>query len=234
VTDRVTGRTERRGYLQQLEREKRDMQAHIHGLEQLLRGAGIQTRPWTWSAFPQPLPPDVAFDELGNAYSNPDSKDRWSQVNGVWVKNYDGRAMTESRPSRTLPTKPNYVNSRPTNGFLGFGAGSPTQGSIGGTRLSILGTTIDVTTFDSRDDDTSFQDAPPGAPIYDKSVISFLRSATNRNPPPDNVDLPSKQDAFTYSEWFFLMVQPFLPTLHKPSFMSLVGPRSSPLVFTRQ
>ncbi|KAH8743945.1 hypothetical protein F5883DRAFT_591251 [Diaporthe sp. PMI_573] len=49
VTDRVTGRTERRGYVQQLEREKKDMMTRLRDLEKLLESKGIQVRPWQWT-----------------------------------------------------------------------------------------------------------------------------------------------------------------------------------------
>jgi len=50
-----------------------------------------------------------------------------------------------------------------------------------------------------------------------------LQSILNINPRQENVDLPSRQDAFIYAEWYFLMLSPFLPVLHKPSFHRLVG-----------
>jgi hypothetical protein len=220
VTDRVTGRTERRGYLQQLEREKRDMLAHIRDLEKLLQGNGIEVRPWHWSPFPQTLPPNPSFDSMGNPVHDSESKDRWAKVGSVWIKN-PGQSPT---PAKSFPSGPKSMafRTRPTEGFLGLSSDTAPLSSISGTTLSILGTTIDLTSFDCPENDGPAPGSPPGAPFYNKSVMSFLQSSTNINPPPDNVDLPSRSDAFTYSEWYFLMIQPFLPMLHKPAFMKLV------------
>lgn len=222
VTDRVTGRTERRGYLQQLEREKGAMLVHIRELEKLLETNGVEVRPWQWPGYTTTYPPGVTFDALGNPVQEPSSKDQWHQVGLVWVKN--GRQRVASEVTSYTPWS--LLSSRPRDGYLGVSSDSAPLSSIKGTMLSILGTTIDLTSFDAPDMDEPPPGTPIGSPLYNKSVMAFLQSALNINPPGGlgNVDLPSKQDAFTYAEWYFLMVSPFLPILHKPSFLQLVSP----------
>ncbi|KAK0624531.1 hypothetical protein B0T17DRAFT_492208 [Bombardia bombarda] len=218
VTDRVSGRTERRGYLQQLEREKTGMLNHIRELEKLLEGNGVNVRPWTWPTYNTTYPPGIVGDSLGNAAQDPASKDQWQQVGSVWVKNYQQRA----RPAPSGYTRYSLLESRPTDSYLGVSSDSAPLSSIKGTTLSILGTTIDITSFDAPDIDEPPPGTPVSSPLYDKSVMAFLQSALNRQPPPENVELPSRQDAFTYSEWYFLMISPFLPVLHKPTFLQLL------------
>ncbi|KAL2022114.1 hypothetical protein VTK56DRAFT_6158 [Thermocarpiscus australiensis] len=218
VTDRVTGRTERRGYLQQLEREKGAMLVHIRELEKLLENNGVEVRPWQWPGYNTTYPPGVTSDALGNPVQDPSSKDQWHQVGLVWVKN--GR---QRQPSSTGGYTPwSLLEPRPTDSYLGVSSDGAPLSSIKGTKLSILGTTIDITSFDAPDMDEPPPGTPIGSPLYNKSVMAFLQSALNINPTPGNVELPSRQDAFTYAEWYFLMLSPFLPILHKPSFIQLL------------
>ncbi|GAB1309828.1 Transcriptional activator acu-15 [Madurella fahalii] len=218
VTDRVTGRTERRGYLQQLEREKGAMLIHIRELEQLLKSNGVEVRPWQWPGYTTTYPPGAAFDSLGNPVQNSSSKDQWHQVGLLWVKN--GRPKTPADTSGYTPWS--LLEPRSTDSYLGVSSDSAPLSSIKGTTLSILGTTIDITSFDAPDMDEPPPGTPIGSPLYNKSVMAFLQSTLNINPALGNVELPSRLDAFTYAEWYFLMISPFLPVLHKPSFDQLL------------
>lgn len=220
VTDRVTGHTQRRGYMQQLEREKSDMLTHIRDLEKLLDTNGIEVRPWQWSPFGTAYGPGVAYDSLGNPVQDPISKDQWTQMGSVWFK--DGqREKTQKDPSHS--SRYSLLENRPTKSYLGVTSDNAPLSSIKGTTLSVLGTTIDIMSFDAPDMDEPPPGTPIGSPLYNKSVMAFLQSTLNVNPPPENVELPSRQDAFTYSEWYFLMVHPFVPILHKPTFLNLVS-----------
>lgn len=219
VTDRVTGRTERRGYLQQLEREKGAMLVHIRELEKLLESHGVEVRPWQWPGYTTTYPPGVTLDSLGTPVQDPSSRDQWQQVGLVWVKN--SRQKSQSGTGGYKPWS--LLEPRPSDSHLGVSSDSAPLSSIKGTTLSILGTTIDITSFDSPDMDEPPPGTPVGSALYNKSVMAFLQSSLNVNPPIGNVDLPARQDAFTYAEWYFLMVSPFLPILHKPSFLQLVS-----------
>jgi hypothetical protein len=232
VTDRVTGRTERRGYLQQLEREKKAMLDHIRAQEQLLRAKGLTVHPFEWSPYGPTYPPGVSLDGMGNPIQNADVKDQWTQYGPVWVKERSSN-KPQYFPTTEYPadqstgagqySRMSMLESRPTEGYLGVLTDSNTLSSIKGTKLSILGTTIDVASFDAPDMDEPAPGTSPGAPLYNKSLVSFLQSTLGVNPKLEHVDLPSRQDAFSYSEWYFLMVWPFMPVLHKPSFLKLVS-----------
>ncbi|KAK3299733.1 uncharacterized protein B0H64DRAFT_469927 [Chaetomium fimeti] len=217
VTDRVTGRTERRGYLQQLEREKGAMLVHIRELEKLLENNGVEVRPWQFPGYTTTYPPDIPRDHLG--VPDPSFKDQWQQVGLVWVKNSQQKPPSNSGSTHTPWS---MLASRPKDSYLGVSSDSAPLSSIKGTTLSILGTTIDLTCFDAPDIDEPPPGAPIGSPLYNKSVMALLQSCLNINPPQSNVELPSRNDAFTYAEWYFLMVWPFLPILHKPSFIQLL------------
>lgn len=222
VTDRVTGRTERRGYMQQLEREKNDMLTHIRDLEKLLGSSGIEVKPFDWPAFPPNpgYPSNVTYDARGNSLPNAtatDSKDNWEQMsNSLWVKNH----KPGTRLSRV--SKAWNQGKAAADVHLGVSADQAPLSSIKGTKLSILGSTIDLGSFEAPDVD----EPPPGvqakSPLYNKSVQAFLQSITNVNPHL-HVEYPPRVDAFTYAEWYFLMLYPFCPVLHKPTFMTLVS-----------
>lgn len=225
MTDRVTGRTERRGYLQQLEREKTAMQNHIRELEKLLQDNGVEVKPWVWPGYGT-QPPGTAYDGMGNAPRDPSSRRQWQQIGSLWVRGEPAErkpGIPSGLPSGEL-TRYSLLESRPTDSYLGVSsADSAPLSSIKGTSLSVLGTTIDIASFDAPDMDEPPPGTPIGSPLYNKSVMAFLQSVLNINPRQGDVDLPSRQDAFTYAEWYFLMLSPFLPILHKPSFLQLVS-----------
>lgn len=218
VTDRVTGRTERRGYLKQLEHEKSSLLTHIRDLEKLLDDRGVQVRPWQAMSACGPGGP---FD----AENDGAVKDQWAQFGSIWIKDYSasqsrsaGGALLGQQLSSSLP--PPTV--RPIGGHLGVLKDSAPLSSIHGTQLSILSTTIDITSFDAPDMEGPPAGTSKAAPIYNKSLQSFYNSTAKVNPPID-APLPSRDDAFSYSEWFFVMVGAFIPVLHKPSYLQMVN-----------
>ncbi|EXK32736.1 hypothetical protein FOQG_10973 [Fusarium oxysporum f. sp. raphani 54005] len=212
VTDRVTGRTERRGYMQELEREKSDMLSHIRDLEKLLDNKGVEVKPWEWSPYAQ-CPSDSNFDDMGNPIPDPKTGETWSQVGSALFKD------SGSAPSLS-PSFPRTLESRPHENHLGVGMDSAPLSSIGGTRLSILGMTVDLASFEPPDAEEPPVDGKV-APSYNKSPQSFLQSIMRVNPPMQ-AEMPSREDAFTYAEWYFMTFSAFLPVLHKPSFMRLL------------
>ena len=225
--------------MQQLEREKSDMVNYIRELEKLLGDNGIEVQPFELSSYANAYPPGVIFDNMGNPIQDAASGDQWARVGSLWVRNYTSQLRRESQVGQSqvgqslvghsllglgqagLERQP-ALETRPANRYLGVSYDNASLSSIKGTTLSILGTAIDITSFDAPDIDEPPPGTHPKTPLYNKSVMAFLQSVTNINPPLENVDLPSRQDAFTYAEWYFLMISSFIPILHKPSFLKLV------------
>ncbi|KAF3069616.1 Transcriptional activator protein acu-15 [Daldinia childiae] len=219
VTDRVTGRTERRGYMQQLEREKTDMLNHIRELEKLLYQNGVEIK-HSRSFSSANNSTDGGIDNLSGQI--PDSisigKTQWNQPgSSTWTK--DRNRLSSIPYASTLRSA---VEPRPTDAHIGVGADQAPLSSIKGTTLSILGSTIDIGSFDAPDMDEPSPDAPAHTPVYNKSAQAMMQSVTNINPVL-HVDYPPRDDAFTYAEWYFLMIYPFHPILHKPTFMTLLS-----------
>ncbi|KAI0158294.1 hypothetical protein GGR57DRAFT_42818 [Xylariaceae sp. FL1272] len=221
VTDRVSGRTERRGYMQELEREKTDMMTHIRELEKRLQQNGLDVKPWHSTSFPATPTPDTngngTFDIAAVAPStDPAPKDPWTHPHApVWVKDRAGVMPMADSPHNTS-------NNRPLNTHLGVSTDHEALHSIKGTTLTILGSTIDIGSFNAPDMDEPPPSTSMRAPLYNKSVKALMMSAMNVNPE-IRVDFPPRSDAFTYAEWYFVMIHPFHPVLHKPSFMTMLG-----------
>jgi hypothetical protein len=204
------------------------MVSRIRELEKLLGNNGIEVLPWQFSPYNPIYPPGVTFDNLGNPIQNPNNQDSWSLHGSVWVNNYQQR-KTPRGGRRTFPR--HTLESRPTDSHLGVGSDNAPLSSFKGTQLSILGTTIDITSFDAPDMDEPPPDAKIAQPLYNKSVQAFLQSTMNINPPLKDVPLPSREDAFTYANWYFVMIFPFLPVLHRPTFLKLVRKLNPPPPF---
>lgn len=251
VTDRVTGRTERRGYLQQLEREKNGLLTHIRDLERLLESKGVQVRQYQSSSTANEPPPSLYGSGSGGGGSSSSSSydihggglgaatsgsKAWEQFGSLWVKDFgldstransssaaNGPFLSTSSPFSTTgtTTSPPLSTLRPLGAHLGVVKDSAPLSAVEGTQLSILGTTIDITSFDAPDMDGPPVGASRASPIYNKSLQSFYNSITKINPPLD-APLPSREDAFSYSEWWFTIAGSYLPVLHKPTYFKLV------------
>ncbi|CAN8101495.1 unnamed protein product [Discula destructiva] len=222
VTDRVTGRTERRGYLAQLEREKNSLTTHIQDLEKLLEQKGVQVRQWQ--------PPSAFGPGTGHELDNGGlPKKDWTQFQSLWIKDrnlqpggYSSGEPLGQSSGRSSPAPLPSTIPRPIGTHLGVLKDNSPVSTINGTQLSILGTTIDITSFDSPDMDGPPAGTSNATPIYNKSLQSFYNSIAKVNPPLE-APMPSREDAFSYSEWFFCMVGAFCPVLHKPTYFEMLA-----------
>lgn len=201
--------------MQQLEREKNGMVSHIRELERFLGEKGFEVKPYSNQLG---VPP-------GAVYDHGHSGEGWTQFGSLWIK--DRSAEKAGATHNTTFITPNFprfrLESRPEETSLGVGGwDSHPLSSIRGTKLTIMGTTIDTACFEAPDMDEPPAGMSGGAPLYNKSVQAFLQSAMRVNPPV-NVELPSRDDAFTYAEWYFLIMASYFPVLHKPTFMKLVN-----------
>lgn len=194
------------------------MLSRIRDLEHMLHQNGVEVKPFrSDSSSVEISTPDGSYSNMGSQIQDPVAKTQWSQpTSSTWG--------AKSQPSK-IPfanTLRSNVDPRPTDTHIGVGADQAPLSSIKGTTLTILGSTIDIGSFDAPDMDEPSPDAPAHSPLYNKSVHAMFQSCTNLNPPL-LVDYPPRPDAFTYAEWYFLMIYPFHPVLHKPTFMNLVS-----------
>jgi hypothetical protein len=194
------------------------MQHRIHELEQRLIQGGADIKPsndyhdgaassYDYNQTSAAQPP--AWNAGAPSYTPPNS-------------NGNGNGMaTQSQETNMFRAPPAFRAGYPGDNYLGVSPGNSNLSSIKGTALSILGMEIDIADFDSLDMDEP--DRSVFHPqLYNKSYQAFLQSALNINPRIEKVELPSREDGFTYADWYFRVINPYMPLLHGPTFFKLV------------
>lgn len=153
----------------------------------------------------------------------------------AWNSNPPGYAP---QPNNSVSQETNIFHALPASfrteftgdNYLGINPGNSNLSSIKGTALSILGMEIDIADFASTD-----MDEPDPSifhpQLYNKSYQAFLQSALNVNPKMEKVDLPSREDGMTYAIWYFRVIHPFMPLLHRSSFFKLVSFKQKFMIF---
>jgi hypothetical protein len=215
TTDRITGRATSRGYVEGLEQQNRDMEHRIRELERRLLQNGVNNK-------------------SSNGYQGAGSSDyEYSQaLTNVQSNSYNSSDPTyRPQASSTVPSQqqettlfrslPLFRAGYAGDNYLGVSPGNSNLSSIKGTALSILGMEIDIADFESLD-----MDEPNPAvfhpQLYNKSYQAFLQSALGVNPRIEKVDLPPREDGLTYAQWYFRVLNPYSPLLHKGTFIKLV------------
>ncbi|KAL8919084.1 MAG: hypothetical protein Q9208_006968 [Pyrenodesmia sp. 3 TL-2023] len=221
TTDRITGRATVRGHVQNLERRLQQLESHCHELEDRLTslGADVKTssqyghqanfaQQFYREAREQGLPPDwrekAHTQHNGTRYS-PDTSRRISQ--------------TEASVSRL----PDFRNGLTGENYLGVSSGNSLVSSIRGTSLNVLGMEINLADYMHADLDEPNPSDYEKRPVYNKSYYAFILTAFSAKPKPQEIGLPPRAEGMKCVDWFFKVVNSYLPVLHKPSFMKLVN-----------
>ncbi|KAK5987028.1 Asg1-like protein [Cladobotryum mycophilum] len=221
VTDRVSGRTERRGYLKELEREKEALENLVQDMENLLRDKGILVKPWRNSTWMNHHPETLADENDNPIPMNTPPRDAdWTRYGSLWIKDDPSSISSTGTNSPLLNFSRPDLESRPQEKHIGVGEDKAPVNSIRGTVLSVLGMTINTAAFAAPDIDEPPEDAQISAPLYNKSLQSFLHSSMKN--PNVEVSLPTRDNAFTWAGWYFGAVSIFIPLIHKPTFMRLL------------
>lgn len=130
---------------------------------------------------------------------------------------------------------PDYRGNLAGNNYLGVSSGNSFLSSIRGTSLNVFGMQIDLADYMSADIDEPDPATFLTQPVYNKSYHAFVYSAFSANPKMAKMNLPPRDEGMVYAEWYFRVVNPYLPILHKPTFLALVSPKASaPLRLYRQ
>ncbi|KAG9233542.1 fungal-specific transcription factor domain-containing protein [Amylocarpus encephaloides] len=212
TTDRITGRATSRGYVEKLELENRSLCQRVKELESLLSRDGADVKPS--DGFHDATSPTLEYSQSPNAqppswgpstpFPPPPSVDSKDQQPGM-----DSRSMPSFRTGWT------------NGNFLGVSSRESPLSPIKGTALSILGMEIDIADFKSVDLD----EPPPGQfnpQLFNKSYQSFLQSALNINHRQVKAALPPQDEALRHAHVYFRLINPYIPLLHKPTFMKLL------------
>ena len=92
------------------------------------------------------------------------------------------------------------------------------------TALSLLGVNIDLSALDP-----SEPARPSSTTRLDESFGSCLATIFNANPNEPKVELPAQAEGMQYLQYFFKISHPYLPILHRPTFLRMV--RFTPSTF---
>lgn len=217
TTDRITGRAAPRGYVESIEQQTREQAARIRELESLLIQNGVEVKPS--NVYHEAAP----VQYFGGVSQN--------GLPSMWSAAPHSNVYATPAPSHILPSNQQETNifralpafraGCPGDNYLGVSSGNSPLSSIKGTALSILGMEIDIADFTSQDVDEPDQNSLHPS-LYNKSYQAFLQSALGVNPKLDKVKLPERDEGITYAQWFFRVINPYIPILHKGNFMALV------------
>ena len=202
------------------------MRSRIEGLETRLLSMGVEVKA---NGYQESDPNDAPVMDWSATAANGSSQS-WGSVsataNGAMMAL--GSNTPDTSPSNSRLQETNIFRALPVfragcNGdnYLGVSSGNSYLSSIKGTALSVLGMEIDIADFSSTD-----MDEPESSvfepELYNKSYQSFLQTALNVNPKIEKIDLPPRNEGLTYAQWYFRALNPYLPILHKPTFMNTV------------
>ncbi|KAI9170760.1 Transcriptional activator protein acu-15 [Paramyrothecium foliicola] len=221
VTDRVTGRTERRGYMQQLEREKSGMLSYIRDLEKRLGDNGVEIKPWQG-----PATAATQDDNSSVSHHTPSASPTvtdWTQSGPIWMKSKSSASDSPAGLS-SFSLRPRLLAARNDSDetLQDDEYGPVALKSIHGTRLTLLDMTMDTTVFQAPEmDEPPADSSMPTVPLWGRSVKAFLQSSFSVNPIAQP-SMPSRNDAVTFCDWYFMVFAPYLPLLHKPTFSRMV------------
>ena len=213
TTDRISQKAIPRGYVESLEARCATLEAKNKELEAALTrvnlegrsngysarggvewGLGVKPGPDGWSLNRKPYPASQQ-----NNYSSSTT------------------CCSNSTPERLCQTM-RSASFRPGNTgshYLGISSGNQTLSSIKASALSLLGIDIDLSDLDPSEPNNSGH-------ANDESFSSCLATIFNVNPNVPKVELPPRDEAFEYVKWFFVISHPYLPILHRPTFVKMV------------
>ncbi|KAI9801854.1 MAG: hypothetical protein M1833_002168 [Piccolia ochrophora] len=228
TTDRITGRATSRGYVEGLEHRTHDMGNRIRDLEAQLMSHGVDVKPMTFHDIgPSPHAPSALEWHTNGANGTPPMWGRsGGALNGLGMPfqsgpDPDAEALLRPQETNMFRALPVFRTGCSGANYLGVSSGNSYLSSIKGTALSVLGMEIDIADFNSSDmDEPTPSLYQPG--LYNKSYQSFLQSALNVNPKIEKADLPPRNEGLTYATWYFRVLNPYCPVLHKPTLLTLL------------
>ncbi|KAI9802470.1 MAG: hypothetical protein M1825_002855 [Sarcosagium campestre] len=239
TTDRITGRATSRGYVEGLEQRAHEMGSRIKELEAQLTSVGVEFKPFEFheAAVHAPqLPPHPPPPPRQPAHGSVDweiahvsvSAPPWNRASGApagqqlpFKADVAADATPRTQETNIFRALPVFRTGCSGDNYLGVSSGKTYLSSIRGTALSVLGMEIDIADFDSSDMDEPSH-AVFQSELYNKSYQSFLQSTLNVNPKLDKADLPPRNEGLTYAMWYFRVLNPYSPCLHRPTFMTLL------------
>lgn len=219
TTDRNTGEAVVRGHIKRLQRR-------IQELEDRLTSMGVDVKTSDRYADPSTTPLLQWSDDQGNANHNMWENDG-QDLNSVhpnlpqYATNRH-RLLSDLTPDTSGTRLPQFRGGLAGNNYLGVSSGNSFVSSIRGTSLNVLGVEIDLADYMSADLDEPDPSSFVMKPVYNKSYHAFVHTAFSGKTKIEKPDLPPRSEGLTYAQWYFRVINPYLPLLHKSTFMSTV------------
>lgn len=212
----MTGTANERGHVKRLELRIRELENNIRGLESRLLSTGEDVKPLLSDSS---FSPEVQQWNQAQKQGPPPS---WESVNAS-TDQYLPNQNTSTGPDTTFNRLPQFRQGLSGDNYLGVSSGNSFISSTRGTAMNVLGVEIDLADYMSADlDEPSSSTSGLEYPL-NKSYHAFVQTAFSAHPKPPKVQLPPRNEGMTYAQWYFRMVDPFLPVLHRPTFLSMVS-----------
>lgn len=161
-------------------------------------------------------------------YSSATSSSRAAEMESESPTEY-GRESPEVQTESAK--RPEFLIRKSGAQHVGMYSGNSYLASTRASALSVLGISIDLADLQGRPEPARSQSfisvhAPAefteNNPL-DDSIQSFLMSISRHAPPSVlQLTLPDKEEALMLIEWHLMATHPYLPILHKPTFMAEV------------
>lgn len=222
TTDRNTGEAVVRGHVKRLQQRVRE-------LEDRLISMGVDIKQSDKYVDPSTVPSLHWRDDQANTGHpnwNGPRQDLSLLHNGPSQFAHGRQGPLVDLPSDASGTHlPQFRGGLAGNNYLGVSSGNSFVSSIRGTSLNVLGVEIDLADYMSADLDEP--DPNPSSfsmnPVYNKSYHAFVHTAFSGKSNIARPELPPRNEGLTYAQWYFRVINPYLPLLHKPTYMSTVS-----------
>jgi len=197
-----------RGYLENLEAKCQELEQRNKELQTALIAAQASARA------PSNGFPPFENQEWVIGGTKPDLRNVFSDRSNEYPPMNGAVTPLEKPAPRTTSFRP----GNPSTHYLGISAGNSYLSSMKETALSLLGVNIDLSVLDPNEPSKH-----SGSTRLDETYGSCLSTIFNLNPNVPKAELPPQAEGIQYVHYFFMISHPYLPILHKPTFLQMVG-----------
>ena len=240
ATDPLTGNPTYRGEFEYLERTVAKQRGQIEELLTTLRSLGGDVKPYQHDD--QDTKKYLAWSQVkASGDTRPWDRDEKQPMSSYslgpqQVQVNDGNVSNMNPVARSDATLPLHAESHDALGlpdlrtgltgenYLGVSADNPSRISNPGSKLNMFGWEIDIAGFTPGNFDRDNDSSDATGRSYNRTYQSFIATAFGVGPKIEDVKLPPRKEAFGYAIGYILVLNGFLPILHKLSFMDLVSP----------
>ena len=229
TTDRITGKATVRGYVQSLERRLEELENHNRFLQGRLISFEEDVRD-TEPRFKYEDPATAPLvqwheEQRGENHLTWDGNAGGTPFSGHGEPSFEGNMSNRPTSLGVSPSRlPNFRSGLAGNNYLGVSTGSSLLSAIRGTSMNVLGMEIDLADYMSPDlDEPDATRAGHRPPVYNKSYAAFVQTSFGTSPKLSKVELPPRSEGINYAHVYFRVTNPYIPVVHRPSFMATVS-----------